>query len=161
MNNEILDKIKNLKKRGKHEDAYKIALKYSTCHPNDAIAQLSAAYAADRLGFEKEAVKFYEKAELLGVPEAETCEFLLCFGSTLRNIGRVNDAICKLHEAAEKEPERPEIKAFLSLALHSAGHYNESLASMLEAALQASSKDAFGPYYRALLEYKRELSKLK
>jgi Flp pilus assembly protein TadD len=134
------------------------AVAAARANPQDVRAVMAAAYACDRIGLEQEAIEYYERAWELGVPTAERPGFLVGFGSTLRNVGRAEEAVARLAEATAEFPDDASLRAFLALALHSAGHATLALATMLEAALAAAARpDGFGPYARALTSYQREL----
>jgi len=147
-----------LRTNGDHEGAHVRALELVRQHPGDVRAVLAAAGACDRLGFEREAVVHYDRALELGVPDEQHQDFTLCYGSTLRNVGRHEEAVARLAEAATVYPDDAAMRAFLALALHSAGHPTLALATMLEAALAAAARpDGFGRYARALGLYQAEL----
>jgi tetratricopeptide (TPR) repeat protein len=129
----------------------------ASANPQDLRAAMAAAYACDRRGLEHDAIVHYERAWQLGVPAAERPGFLVGFGSTLRNVGRAEDAVARLTEATAEYPDDAALRAFLALALHSTGQSSLALATMLEAALTAARPDGFGRYQRALREYQREL----
>ena len=125
--------------------------------PDDVAAQLAAAYAHDRAGLERDANRYYDAAHRLGVPPGERRKFLVGYGSTLRNVGRADDAVAVLAQAIADDPGYPAFAAFLALALASSGHPRAALAAMLGCALDAARGDAFDGYERALTEYHREL----
>jgi predicted Zn-dependent protease len=114
---------------------------------------LAQAYALDHDGREHEAVRAYEQALALGVPEDERRRFTIGYGSTLRNVGRADDAVGVLAQAVRDDPGYPAFAAFLALALADAGHPKAALATMLGCALDAARPGAFGGYERALGEY--------
>ena len=118
---------------------------------------LDAAYAHDRVGDERGAIKFYDAAYRAGVPEAERRKFLVGYGSTLRNVGRAEEAVAILAQAVADDPAYPAFAAFLALALADAGHPKAALAAMLGCALDAARPGAFDGYERALGEYHAEL----
>lgn len=111
---------------------------WATAHPDDVDAQAAAAYACDRAGREAQALRYYQRAFELGGPADDRAGFLLGFGSTLRNVGRVDDAVAVLGEAVLAHPDHAALRAFLALALGSAGHHALALATMLDAGLTAS-----------------------
>ena len=148
--------IEALRAAGELETAHRRAVALADSHHDHAGAQAAAAYACDRLGREREAVRYYTQAYELGGPDDDPAGFLLGYGSTLRNVGRHDDAIAILGQAALEHPDHAALRAFLALALHSAGHATLALATMLDAAL-ASSPTAFAPYRRALGDYLAEL----
>lgn len=125
--------------------------------PDDVEAQIEAAYACDREGDERTAIRYYDRAWALGVPEARRPRFLVGYGSTLRNVGRADDAVAILAEAAAAYPDHAALRAFLALALHSAGHPRAALATMLGVVLDTAAAGALDGYERALNEYHREL----
>ncbi len=143
--------------RGDDDEAtHRQAVAAAAAHPDDVRAQAAAAYACDRLGREAEALRYYQRAFELGGPPDDRAGFSLGFGSTLRNVGRVDDAVAVLAEAVLAHPEHAALRAFLALALGSAGHHALALATMLDAGL-ATSPGAFALYRRALGEYQRAL----
>jgi len=114
---------------------------------------LDEAYAHDRKGDARGAIKFYDAAYRAGVPQSERRKFLVGYGSTLRNVGRAEEAVAILGEAIAADPDYPAFAAFLALALADAGHPKAALAAMLGCALDAARPGAFDGYERALTEY--------
>jgi predicted Zn-dependent protease len=120
-------------------------------------ALIAAAYEHDAAGREREAIRYYDEAYRLGIPPAHRRRFLVGYGSTLRNVHRVDDSVAILAQAIADDPDYPAFQAFLALALLDAGHAKAALAAMLGCALEAARPDAFDRYERALSEYHREL----
>jgi predicted Zn-dependent protease len=118
---------------------------------------IAAAYAHDRDGDEHAAVRYYDAAYRMGVPEVERRRFLVGYGSTLRNVGRADEAVAILAQAAADDPSYPAFTAFLALALADAGHPKAALAAMLGCALDVARPGAFDRYERALGEYYHQL----
>ena len=126
---------------------------------DDVRARIARAFACDRDGDERAAVVHYDAAWRLGVPDDVRARFLVGYGSTLRNVGRAEEAVAILAEAALEHPDYPALQAFLALALHAAGHPTAALATMLAVVLDLAGPQG-GPldgYQRALGEYQREL----
>jgi predicted Zn-dependent protease len=149
--------VRALREAGRHEDHLAAARALVAAHPDDVEAQIEAAYGHDRAGFERDAIRFYEAAQRLGVPADMRRSFCVGFGSTLRNVGRADDAVAVLAQAIADDPDYPPFHAFLALALLAAGHAPAALAAMLGCALDVARPGAFGRYDRALAEYHREL----
>ncbi len=118
---------------------------------------IAAAYACDRAGDERAAVRHYDEAFQLGVPAGERRNFLVGYGSTLRNVGRSDEAVAILAQAVADDPEYAPFHAFLALALLDAGHPRAAVAAMLGCALDVARDGAFDRYDRALGEYQRLL----
>lgn len=152
-----VDEVRALRVAGRHDEHTRAARAYVADHPDDVHAQIEAAYGNDRAGDEHTAIVHYEAAYRLGVPAELLRRFLVGFGSTLRNVGRAEDAVNVLAQAVEMDPHYPPYTAFLALALADAGHPKAALAALLGCALDAARDDAFDGYERALAEYHREL----
>jgi tetratricopeptide (TPR) repeat protein len=115
------------------------------------------AYRHDRDGRERDAIGYYDRAYQLGVPEGERRRFLVGYGSTLRNVKRLDDAIGVLGQAVIDDPGYPAFAAFLALALLDAGHPREAMAAMLGCALDVARPGVLDGYERALAEYHQAL----
>ncbi len=152
-----LAEVRALRIAKKHVEHLAAATELVGDEPDSAEAQIEAAYAHDTAGRERLAIRHYEEAYRLGVPAAEKRNFLVGFGSTLRNVDRADEAVAVLAQAVIDDPHYMPFHAFLSLALFSAGHPREALAAMLGCALEAARPTAFDRYERALGEYHREL----
>ncbi|WP_253206243.1 tetratricopeptide repeat protein [Curtobacterium aetherium] len=105
----------------------------SAPHPALGAFELGGAY--DSGGREADADAEYRRATEAGlgtVDPERAARLVIQHASTLRNLGRVDDAIAMLRSA----PSHPSIGAapsvFLALALHSAGRQDEALRLALE-----------------------------
>ncbi len=140
------------------------ALEAAAAQPSDVRARVEAAFALDRCGDEHGAIRHYDAAWQLGVPAELRRRFVVGYGSTLRNVGRVDEAVVLLTEEVAGDPDYPPFSAFLALALHSSGHGAAALATMLGCLLDVSGRAggaahpldgyqrALGEYYRALID---------
>jgi tetratricopeptide (TPR) repeat protein len=140
----------------KYDEHLAAARAYVLDHPDDVWAHVEAAYAHDRLDLERQAIVHYDAAYRLGVPADERRHFLVGFGSTLRNVGRADDAVAILAQAVAEDPDYPAFAAFLALALMSAGQPRVAVATLLGVVLD-TARDRLDGYDRALTEYQREL----
>ena len=118
--------------------------------PGDLAAQVAAAYACDRDGFEADAVAFYDAAHALGARDGE---FLIGYGSTLKNVGRLDESLASL-ALAETEPSVARAaRAFRALTLHRAGKSDAAVAVLVRLVAELDA-----PRYRPALEsYAEEL----
>jgi tetratricopeptide (TPR) repeat protein len=148
-----LEELRALRVAGRGEDHLAAAKVYVAEHPDDPAALAEAGFAHDRMDLEREACRYYDAAFQLGVPPELRRKFLICYGSTLRNVGRLDDAVGILGQAVQDDPTFPAAMAFLALALYSAGQPREALAAMLSCALDAARPGVFEGFERALGEY--------
>lgn len=133
------------------------ALREADAHPEDARAQIEAAYACERAGEQALAIRYYESAWQLGVPPAERANVAVGYGEALRSAGRVDDAVAVLGEAAVENPDYAPANVFLGLALVSAGQPGAGVATLLDVILRLGGPDALDGYEGALARYHGEL----
>lgn len=133
------------------------ALERAAAAPFDAAARMAAACALDREGREAEAIAHYDAAWALGVPPAARRQFLVGYGSTLRNVGRLEESVAILGDAVAADPDYAPFKVFLGLALHSSGQHDAAAAALLEAVLDLHAGARLDGYERAIAEYQKEM----
>jgi tetratricopeptide (TPR) repeat protein len=105
----------------------------------------------DSAGREDQAIPLYEQALIAGLSGELRARCLLQLGSSLRNVGRVDEAVSLLRDARHEFPDFRPLRAFLALALHSAGRDGEALRELLEMIADE------GEYARSLRAYATEL----
>lgn len=108
--------------------------------------ELGGAY--DSAGFESQAAVHYERAVQLGLSGKSREQLDIQYASTLRNLGRLDEAIALLSETLADAELADERRAFLALALHSAGRADEAVSTALEALIPHLSK-----YQHSLTNY--------
>jgi tetratricopeptide (TPR) repeat protein len=130
------------------------ALASGAPHPSLALFELGSAF--DGAGREAEAEACYRRAADAGLAQADPTREAhrrIQHASTLRNLGRCQEAIAMLRAS----PDHPEVgtarEAFLALALHSAGRPDEALRVAIEALIPTMPL-----YRRALTAYAAELT---
>ncbi len=124
--------------------------------PQNVELAIQAAYACDRAGLEEDAIVFYDRAWQLGVPAEQKRHFLVGYGSTLRNVGRVDESIRVLSSALGEDAQYAPLNAFLAISLHDAGRFRESMAAALTALADASGGDGIDGFERAIRHYATE-----
>ena len=101
-------------------------------HPA-ALFELASAH--DSLGQEAEAEPLYRAALEGGLDTFRRRRAVIQLGSTLRNLGRANEAVALLHHERGEPPDELDVAvaAFLALALADAGKPREALSIALGA----------------------------
>jgi tetratricopeptide (TPR) repeat protein len=101
-------------------------------HPA-ALFELASAH--DSLGQETQAEPLYRAALEGGLDSFRRRRAVIQLGSTLRNLGRANEAVALLHHERGEPPDELDIAvaAFLALALADAGKPREALSIALGA----------------------------
>lgn len=90
------------------------------CPATDGRAAFELAGMYDSMGYEAEASAEYERALELGLDEARHAQLAVQYGSTLRNLGRLDEAMAVLSAAPTHETTGSAPRIVLALALHSA-----------------------------------------
>lgn len=157
-----LDRVIRLRLDRRYDEHLAAAQELAAQRPSSVLVRIEAAYALDRDGDERAAIRHYDAAWQLGVPDDLRRTFVVGYGSTLRNVGRAEEAVVVLTEEVARDPAYPPLAAFLALALHSAGHRSAALATMLGCLLDVTHQHAgavhpLDGYQRALGDYYREL----
>ncbi|SDS62010.1 tetratricopeptide repeat protein [Microterricola viridarii] len=96
---------------------------------DDALSLFQTAGARDSAGLEAQAAPRYEKALALGLPESERAQATIQLASTLRNLGRADEAIALLRAELAERPAGEyagAATAFLALALADTGNAQEA-----------------------------------
>ena len=146
-----------LKQAGDEAGAIRHFARLVERYPDEARAHAELAYAYDFAGREEQAVGPYRRALALGLPEELLPGHLLGLGSTLRNVGQIEESVRVLREAVARFPDRADLKVFLALSLHGAGDPTGALATLLDLILAAPGIDLHG-YERAARYYADELA---
>jgi tetratricopeptide (TPR) repeat protein len=127
--------------------------------PDDVLLQIQVAYALDSRGDEQGAIEHYDRAYSLGVPADQRAEFLLGYGSTLKNVGRLGFSEEVLTTAIRENPENSALKAFLALTYHAQERSGKALSILLRTLLSISSPESdLQVYAPALQSYADELA---
>jgi len=114
---------------------------------SDPDALFEWASVHDFLGRESQAVPLYEQALNNGVAGARKCRAVIQLASSLRNIGRAQDASELLEKFEFSEEMKPAAAAFRALALRDCGQSDAAF----QVALQALAR--LLPQYGAAVEY--------
>jgi tetratricopeptide (TPR) repeat protein len=127
-------------------------------HPGQAGALLGYAGALDYADREAEAAGFYQQAIAAGLDPDEHRQALIQYGSTLRNLGRHQEAVSALRQARQQYPADEAAVVFLALALTSAGQAGEAVAALVTLAVDRIDSDSLRHYQRALRHYAATLA---
>ncbi|MHA7986761.1 tetratricopeptide repeat protein [Rathayibacter sp. CAU 1779] len=123
---------------------------------DNAIALFHRAGARDAAGRESEAEPLYRRALLIGLDDDHRVRAVVQLASTLRNLGRVHEAVWMLGDEYTKHadsPYRDAVAAFYALALASAGESRRATSVALMALAPHLPL-----YTRSVSEYAREIA---
>lgn len=119
--------------------------------PHLALGLFELASAHDSAGLEAEAAALYEQAGAAGLAEVDAdldAHRQIQHASTLRNLGRFDEALAMLRAAPDHAEVGAARDAFIALTLHDAGRHDEALRVAIEALVPTMPM-----YRRALTDY--------
>jgi tetratricopeptide (TPR) repeat protein len=125
--------------------------------PEDPRAVYEHASALDFAGREAEAAPLYEQSLALGLDGEEERRALVQYGSTLRNLGRLDDSVRVLEEARRRFPQDLALPAFLALTLADADRGREAVADLLDLLVDHADSPDLALYAAPLHRYAEEL----
>lgn len=115
---------------------------------DEALRLFEEAGEHDSAGREVEAAPLYERAMALGLDEERSAQATVQYASTLRNLGRAEEAVELLRALPQDSNVGAARDAFLALALHDAGRPDEALRVALEALVPTLPR-----YQRSVISY--------
>ena len=119
-------------------------------HPDDARVLYEVGGAYDTAGEEATALDLYERAEAAGLAGDLLRRCLLQHGSTLRNLGRVDESLALFARARAEFPGSSSLAVFEALTLHAAGRPDAALASALRIVADHVPDDELQRYLPAI-----------
>ena len=125
-------------------------------HPDEPRVLYEVGGAYDTAGAEATALGFYERAMTAGLDGDLRRRCYLQHGSTLRNLGRLDESASVFAQARAEFPDSVALSAFEALTLHAAGQANTALGRLLELLadhVQAEELDRYKPAMRGNAEY--------
>ncbi|MGM7668094.1 tetratricopeptide repeat protein [Microbacterium sp. A93] len=125
-------------------------------HPHNPRVLYEVGGAYDTAGEETTAAGFYERAMSVGLEGDLRRRCYLQYGSTLRNLGRLDESVTVFAQARKEFPDSVALGAFESLTLHAAGKVNTALGSLLTLLadhVDAEELDRYKPAMRGNAEY--------
>ncbi|MCC3273899.1 tetratricopeptide repeat protein [Arthrobacter zhangbolii] len=100
-------------------------------HPGNARVLYEVGGAHDTAGREEEAAGYYEQALAAGLSGDVLRRCCLQYGSTLRNLGRMEESLAVFARARQEFPGSVSLGVFEALTLHAAGRADRALAGLL------------------------------
>jgi Flp pilus assembly protein TadD len=146
-----------LNREGRENEALELAVSLVERYPEDPRSHFEYAGVLDYQGREVDAVAPYRRAQALGLSGDDLPRLYVQLGSTLRNVGQLEEAARFLAEGRQRFPDHAAIRVFYALALVSAGRCPEAAVMLLELVTEQSSSIDLDGYDRVLRQYTDEL----
>ncbi|WP_165985561.1 tetratricopeptide repeat protein [Streptomyces sp. YIM 98790] len=150
-----------LREQGRADRARDLLLELSAAHPDDPVVAYQTAWTHDALGLEAEAVPYYERA--LAAPGGLSPDHhrgaCLGLGSTLRSLGRYEEAAAVLRGGLAAFPGDNALRTFLAMALYNTGEHHEATATLLRLLTATTTDPDITAYRRAIDLYAEDLDR--
>lgn len=119
-------------------------------HPLDAEVLYEVGGGYDTDGQEAEAEGFYRRAIAAGLEGTWLRQCFVQLGSTLRNLGRLEDSLAVFNEGLDRFPGSESLVLFRSLTLQALGRDGEALGSVITLITDRFPSDEVRRYEAAL-----------
>ena len=149
-----------LRKEGKLKESNKILISLAKEYPNDPIVNYQCAWSFDVLGLEVEAVPYYEKAILIGLPDKELQGAFLGLGSTYRTLGQYEKSKEVFEQGLAKFTENKAMKVFYAMTLYNLKEYSKAMEILLYNLAHTSSDENIKNYRKAIEFYSDKLNEI-
>lgn len=149
-----------LRKEGKLKESNNILVNLANNHSDNSIVNYQCAWSYDVMGLEREAVPYYEKAILLGLPDDDLKGAFLGLGSTYRTLGEYEKSRKVFEEGLVKFPDDNAIKTFYSMTLYNLKEYPKAVEILLNNLVQTSSDEDIRKYKEAIEFYSDKLDEV-
>lgn len=127
--------------------------------PADARVAMQTAWVHDSLGLEAEAVPHYRASIAGDLTDAEARESFLGLGSTLRALGRDQEAAEVFRQGLERFPGYRPLRVFQAMLRYNAGDSREAVADLVRVLLETTGDAGILEYRRALTAYAEDLDR--
>lgn len=156
---ESLEHAKSLRSQEKYEEALHIFYSLSKSSPDDPEISYQIGWTFDASDRCDQAIPFYEKALRQGLSsDRDGC--MLALGSSLRAIGRNNDAKKVLEQGVKEFPDNGAFPTFLSITLYNLGKMQTAIRLLMDTLLRYSTDGGLQRYKRALQYYSSNLDEV-
>lgn len=129
-------------------------------HPKDPRVLYEVGGAYDTAGEEATAADLYERAMAAGLDGDVRRRCCLQYGSTLRNLGRLDESAAIFTRARQEFPDSIALVAFEALTLHASGRVEIAVGNLLKVIADhvvAEELDRYRPALYGNAEYLRSL----
>jgi len=126
-----LDEIFAVRDRGHMEPTIAAFREILAEHPDDPAVLYEVGGAYDTDGQEEIALGYYRRAMAAGLEGRWLRQCYLQYGSTLRNLGRLDESLAAFDEGIMRFPESESLGIFRALTLHAMGRPNAALGAVL------------------------------
>ncbi|WP_406099533.1 tetratricopeptide repeat protein [Streptomyces sp. NBC_01013] len=134
--------------------AHERLLSLAAGHTGHAGIAYQTAWAHDSLGLEAQAVPFYERAlDGTGLTDEDRHGAFLGLGSTLRVLGRYEEAGAVLRRGLAEFTDDAALRTFLAMTLYNLGEAREAVSTLLKVTAATAADSRIRAYRPAIEHY--------
>lgn len=146
-----------LRRNDELEASQAMLLELLDSYPDNPLVIYEVGGSFDILGEEQQAIPYYQRAITAGLSGADLQECLVCLGSSLRVVGKSEDAVDVLEQAVEQFPDKNSGRVFLALAYYSDGQEDKAVSTLLDVLLKTTRDEDILSFAGPLDYYKDNL----
>jgi tetratricopeptide (TPR) repeat protein len=155
-----LERAIELRKEGKLKESNEILIYLVNEYPNDPTINYQCAWSFDALGLEKDAIQYYEKSILIGLPDEELRGAYLGLGSTYRTLGQYKESKEIFEKGLAKFPHDRSMEVFYAMTLYNLEEYSKAMEILLYIIAQTSLGKDINKYKKAIEFYSDKLDEV-
>lgn len=154
---EIIAEARELRQADELEESQALLLELLKNHPRDPLVLYEVGGSYDILGEEPQAIPYYQQAIRAGLDGDDLQECMVCLGSSLRYVGKYEEAVAILEKAQTSFENNHSTDVFLALAYYSDGQDDKAVALLLDLLLKTTTDESIMGFANALEYYKDNL----
>jgi predicted Zn-dependent protease len=157
---DTLERAIRLREAGELEEARTVLLELLRMNPDDPAVAYQCAWVHDRMGLEREAIPFYERAIERGLFGGDLEGAILSLGSSYRAVGNSAKAAEVLRGGVARFPRNRAMRVFLAMALHDLDEHDQAVGILLRNLAETSSDPEISSYKEAISYYASRLDEI-
>jgi predicted Zn-dependent protease len=157
---DTLERAIRLREAGELEEARTVLLELLRMNPDDPAVAYQCAWVHDRMGLEREAIPFYERAIERGLSGGDLEGAILSLGSSYRAVGTPAKAAEVLRGGVARFPRNRAMQVFFAMALHNLDENVQAMEILLRNLAETSSDPEIASYKEAISYYASRLDEI-
>jgi predicted Zn-dependent protease len=157
---DTLERAIRLREAGELEEARTVLLELLRMNPDDPAVAYQCAWVHDRMGLEREAIPFYERAIERGLSGGDLEGAILSLGSSYRAVGTPAKAAEVLRGGVARFPRNRAMQVFFAMALHNLDENVQAMEILLRNVAETSSDPEIASYKEAISYYASRLDEI-
>ncbi len=147
----------SLRESGNYEGSIDMWKQLIQEDPEDGFLHYQCAWSHDAMGYEKEAVPYYEKAIHLGLNDNDLQGAYIGLGSTYRSLGEYEESQSVFRKGIERFPDNKAMTVFYSMTLYNLKEHSKAMELLLTCIGDISQDATLEPYKKAIAFYSKQL----